>query len=354
MFSGFINTVDTHTAGQPTRVVLSGFPPIRADSMLQVKERLASEHDSLRKMLMHEPRGHRDMFGAVLFPPVDPAGDLGVVFMDTGGYLNMCGHGCMGVAAAAWRLGLAPGTGDDRLRLDTPAGLVETAAAGSDRDGSLAITVRNVPAFALPGEHRVPASALESGTAWAVGVGAGESIPLHIAFGGSFFAAVALESLPEGDRAATGDLISLALEIRRHLNESCPVEHPANPGIRGVDLVEFYGLKKGRQGLSSRNLVVFGDGQVDRSPCGTGTSAEMALLHERGLMGAGDRLTQVGPSGLPFTGRIAAITEVEGLPAVIPEITGQAFITGFGQMVADRYDPLAEGFLLDEMPHWEG
>ncbi len=343
-----INTVDTHTAGEPTRVVTSGFPMIRVQSMVEAKLRLQEDFDHLRTALLHEPRGHQDMFGAIVFPPTVPKADFGVVFMDGGGYLNMCGHGSMGVVRALAEIGMLNDTQDEVL-LDTPAGVIQ-ASINDDDEGAL-ISIRNIPSYVHGPSIPFPAERLAQ-----VGLETADGGPLtvDVSFGGNFFALVDSQQFDEDlQQPPLDDLVELALTLRDYINVEARPQHPESPDIGGVDLVEFYyktGVTRDNASnhriLTGRNLVVFGEGQIDRSPCGTGTSAEMALLLKKGLMSVDDDLVQSGVLDTKFRGRIIAETVVAGNPGIIPEISGRAYVTGFNQFVLDDRDPLSNGFSL--------
>ena len=325
-------TVDTHTMGEPTRIVVGGVPHVPGSTMAEKKAYLASTMDSLRLSLMREPRGHRDMFGAILTAPTTPGADLGIVFMDPSGYLNMCGHGIMGAVTAALEMGILPArAGANTVVLDTPAGPVRAVAqVGGDR--VTGVTVTNVPAFVYRSDVRLPLC------------GHGE-ISLDIAYGGNFFALVpvyqlGVEIIPEN----SGRLCSLGMQILRAVAERVAVVHPHFPHLRSVDLVEFSG--RPLAGGDARNAVVFGNSQLDRSPCGTGTCAKMASLHARGQLELGQAFVHESIIGTTFVGYLRQLTQVGAYPAVIPEITGRAFITGIHQFITDAEDPLRDGLVL--------
>ncbi len=331
MYERILTTVDTHTAGEPTRVLIAGVPFLRG-SMAEKRRQLEAEHDSIRTTLMHEPRGHADMFGAVLTAPAHPEADVGVVFMDTGGYLAMCGHGSIGAVAAALAIGLVPRQEpESNVLIDTPAGLVR--ARVEMRDGRLGqIAVENVPAFLyLSGvQVELPSGLLE----------------VDISFGGNFFALVPAHRLGlTVEPAQLADLVTRGMEIRAAIDQQLEVVHPTKPQIDTVDLVEIY-EDRPEKGIDCRNVVVFGDGQVDRSPCGTGTSAKMALLYAKGCLGLNEPYVNQGIIGTRFTGRLLREESVGDVTGVVPEIAGSAYVTGFHQFVVDSRDPLKSGFPL--------
>ncbi|HIQ00496.1 TPA: proline racemase [Candidatus Bipolaricaulota bacterium] len=324
-FHRFVQVVDTHTAGEPTRVVLSGIPPIPGRTMEERRRWLAENADDLRRFLLREPRGHTDMFGAIVTQPCSPDADSGVIFLDNGGYLGMCGHGTIGVATALASLGWIDG---ERVTLDTPSGPVR-CRIHRDANGVQAVTFRNVPSFYL------------TTVRW-------EGVPVHIAYGGNLFALVEAAAVGIGlVRESLPELMRLGMEIRRWANENHRFRHPATGGELVVELVEFY-----EEGTPPRNVVVFGEGQVDRSPCGTGTCAKMAYLHAEGRLGVGDEYRYRSILDTEFVGRIVAETELGGTKAIVPEITGSAYITGFGELVLVEGDPFPMGFQLFPSP-WE-
>jgi proline racemase len=328
-----IFAVDSHTMGEPTRVVVGGFPPVPGRSMEEKRTALASRFDHLRRALMHEPRGHRDMFGSVLLDAVHPEAHLGVVFMDGGGYLSMCGHGLIGAVTVALETGIVEASEPvSEVRLDTPAGLV-TARAQITGGKVGGVTVRNVPSFLYRRgiELEIP--------------GAGPTL-VDIAFGGNFFALLDAEEAglsisPENIAGIT----ETALLVRELLNRRVEVVHPLNRHIDSVQLVEFCGPPS-RPDAHARNVVVFGEGQVDRSPCGTGTCARMAAMWASGDLELNRDFVHESIMGTTFTGRLVDTARIGHLDGVVPEITGRAFITGFQQFVIDPEDPLAHGFLL--------
>ena len=333
-----LSTIETHTAGEPTRVVVGGMPEVHGPDMARKKEDMRERLDHLRCAVMHEPRGHADMFGSVVLPPADERADVGVVFMDGGGYLNMCGHGTIGTVTAALASGMVamrePMT---PVALDTPAGLVRTEALVED--GAVTqVSFVNVPAFAYRREVAIDLDG--------PGQGGGRRVVCDIAFGGSFFAIVRASQL--GVRVRTEDLPRLtraALLLRERINEQVAVQHPDLAHIASVDLVEVYEPST-TPGVDWRNVVVFSSGQVDRSPCGTGTCARIALLHAQGALEAGQGLVQESLIGTRLHGEIVGTTTVGGHPAIIPRITGSAYVTGYSRLVLDTRDPVRHGFVL--------
>ncbi|MCL2170258.1 MAG: proline racemase family protein [Defluviitaleaceae bacterium] len=331
-FSKMISTIDTHTMGEPTRIV-TGVPRLRGDTMVEKKQFLIEHMDYVRTMLMHEPRGHRDMFGAIIAQPTTLGADLGVIFMDGGGYLNMCGHGTIGTVTAAIETGMLEAIEPyTEVLMDTPAGPVKARAHVAEGQVER-VSFINVPSFS----HRIDAE---------VDVPKIGKIVVDIAFGGSFFALVrakdvGLKIIPENAR----EFSWRGLLIRKAVNEQISVEHPMMPRIKSVDLVKFYDEPESPE-ANARNVVVFGDGQVDRSPCGTGTCAKLATLYAKGMIKEGEEFVYESILGTHFTGKIVGKMKMEGIEAVIPEITGSAYITGFNKLVIDDRDPVKYGFTL--------
>jgi len=302
--------------------------------MAEKKRYLQENLDSVRIMLMHEPRGHQDMFGAVLLPPANPEADLGLVFMDSGSYLSMCGHGTMGAVTVAIENGMVP-VEEPRtdIILDTPAGLVKATA--EVRDGkAVSVTVRNVPSFVFREDVEIELPDIGR-------------VRLDIAFGGNFFALVNSKDLRiQLTSQYKQEICRVGLAIRARVEEEVKVSHPLLPSLDSVDLVEIYGPPADGSSSDARNVVVFGNGQIDRSPCGTGTSAKMAALYFKKKLALHQDFVYEGIAGSTFTGRLVGETKVGGLPAVIPEITGRAFITGYCHFVADPEDRYGSGFLI--------
>ncbi|WP_268873107.1 proline racemase family protein [Halalkalibacter krulwichiae] len=320
----FIETIDAHTMGEAARIVINGIPEIHGKTMMEKKLHMKSEMDSVRKLLMHEPRGHLNMFGAVLTEPCDSNCDLGVLFMDSGGYLNMCGHGTIAAVTVAINNGLLEKK--DKVFLDTPSGVVECQIA-YEQEKVKEVSFINVPAFLLQKNVNVLVRNV------------GEVI-MDIAFGGSFFAIVDARQFGLELKIAEQDTIEmLGLAIRKAANEKLRICHPEIPAINSIDLVEF-SLELGRNHY--KNTVVFGDGQIDRSPCGTGTCAKLATLN----LEIGDQIIQESIIGSTFKGTVVGKTNIQQFQAIIPKITGAAWITGIHKFSLDSTDPYTEGFLL--------
>jgi proline racemase len=323
----YFAAVDSHTEGMPTRVITGGIGPIPGSSMLERKLHFEAELDDLRLLLMREPRGHGAMSGAILQPPLREGADWGVLFIEVSGCLPMCGHGTIGVATVLVETGMVEVREPETVvRLDTPAGLVEARVA-VEGGRARAVTLRNVPSF------------LHTRDATVAG------IPYDMAFGGNFYALVrAADAGVEVDPAQSQRLIDRGAEIMAAINASDRPVHPEDERIAGCRHVIFHA--PGRDGADARAATSIHPGWLDRSPCGTGTSARLAQLHARGELAVGDSFVNESVIGTRFTGRVAAETTVAGRPAIVPEITGRAWITAMGQYLLDAEDPFPAGFSL--------
>ncbi len=324
--------VDTHTMGEPTRIILQGFPELQGESMMERKKFLEKNYDHYRTALMLEPRGHRGMFGALVTEPISKEADLGVIFMDSSGYLNMCGHGSIGTATVAIEAGLVevkePYT---YVVLEAPAGIIRTKIK-VENGRAVEVSILNVPAF-------VYMDGLE------VNVPGYGNISFDISFGGSFFALVDSEKLGVAiERGNLAVLTDLGMKILKSINKSFKVKHPYLD-ITSVDLVEFYG-KADNPDAHLKNVVVFGDAQADRSPCGTGTSAKLAYLYKNSKISLGEEFVYESITGSMFRGIVTKETEVDGRKAIIPQITGSAYVTGLNQLMLSSHDPQRYGFLI--------
>jgi proline racemase len=324
--------VDSHTEGMPTRVVTDGVEPIPGATMLERKLHFERHMDDLRLLLMREPRGHAAMSGAILQPPLHPDADWGVVFIEVSGCLPMCGHGTMGVATVLVETGMVEVSEPETVvRLDTPAGLVEArveVAGGRARS----VAIRNVPSFLLDRDRTIEVG--------------GRRLTYDMAFGGNFYAILpATDAGLEVEPARAGELIERGLELMQAINARERPVHPADERIAGCKHVIF--TAPGEDGpRSQRSATSIHPGWLDRSPCGTGTSAKLAALHARGDLGVGEEFVNRSVIGTRFTGRIVEETEVGDLPAIVPEIRGRAWITGRGEYVLDPEDPFPAGFSL--------
>ena len=328
----YFAAVDSHTEGMPTRVITGGLGPIPGASMQERRLYFEEHLDDLRLLLMREPRGHSAMSGAFLQPPTRPDADWGVLFVEVSGLLPMCGHGTIGVATVLVETGMvAVSEPETVIRLDTPAGLVEATVTVSEGRAER-VRLRNVPAFVSELDATVEVESLGA-------------LSYDMAFGGNFYAlmpaaSVGLEPVPENAQM----LIDRGLEIISAINAAARPVHPVDPAIGGCKHVVFYA--PGRDGADARNATSIHPGWLDRSPCGTGTSARMAALHARGDLAIGQEFVNESIIGSRFTGRLLEEVMLDSTPAVVPEVSGRAWITGMSQYLLDPTDPFPAGFSL--------
>lgn len=327
-----LHCVESHTEGMPTRVVVGGVGVLPGPTMEERRQRFMAEQDELRTFLMYEPRGHSAMSGAILQPPTRADCDWGVLYIEVAGCLPMCGHGTIGVATVLVETGMVTVTEPvTTIRLDTPAGLViaDVAVSGGRAER---VTIRNVASFVTELDSRVDVR----------GFG---SVRYDMAYGGNFYAIVELDEVgvPFGQDHA-GELMSFGMALMAAIDATAPPVHPAEPGIHGCHHAQL--VAPGSTASYSRHAMVIQPGYFDRSPCGTGTSARLAQLHRRGLIELGATLENESLLGRPFMGVAVEETSVAGLPAIIPTITGSAWVSGTSQYYLDATDPFPNGFLL--------
>jgi proline racemase/trans-L-3-hydroxyproline dehydratase len=332
-FAQMIVAVDTHTAGEPTRIVLSGLPPILGETMAAKKEYMRKHLDRFRTLLMREPRGHRDMFGAVLVPPLTDRSQYGVLFIDGGGYLDMCGHGIIGMTTALIEMGMVlPTKPETLIAFDTPAGLVE-AQARIEEGEVLEVAVANVPSFVYAQDVEISLPPVGQ-------------VTLDVSFGGNFFALVKAQDLGVALHPDNlPQLLELGMQVKEAVNEKLSVQHPTQPHITRVELTEIY--ERPDPSLPfTKSVVIFGQGQLDRCPCGTGISAAMATLYQRGELALGTELINESLIGTQLRGKLVGEVRVGSFAAVEPVLIGKAYLTGIHQFVVDPSDPLKYGFVV--------
>ena len=332
-----IVTLDLHAAGEPLRLIVGGLPSLPGRTMEEKRRYAMDRLDHVRLLLTREPRGHRDMFAAIATEPVTPDGSMGLLFMDARRYPYMCGHGVIASVTAFVEMGwLTPPEGGVVV-VDTPAGSVRTRPRvvlrqeGRPKVASVAVELE--PAFVYERDREV---VLEDG----------RRLRVDVCFAGGFFVMVSAEQtgIPLSPERAP-ELSRLGMALIEAANRQLRVQHPVRDYIRTVDVTAFYDPSEHDQ-FRGRGFVVLGEGHVDRSPCGTGTSAKLALLHRTGALCEGRVFENRGLTGTTFKGRIVRETEVGTLPAVVPEIEGPAWITGLHRFVVDPEDPFPEGFLI--------
>lgn len=336
--SKLFKTIDTHTGGNPTRTVVSGLPKLKGKSMSEKMLEMKNEHDWIRKFLMYEPRGHDVMSGALMVDPCHPDADIGVIYIETGGYLPMCGHDTIGFCTALVEAGLIPVNEPfTKINLDTPAGLVEVEIKVEDGKAK-EVSFCNIPAFLLKSE-----------SVEVEGIG---PISCDIAYGGNFYAiidasSVGLELMPSN----SAKIIEVAVKVRDEINRKTEVIHPEFPFINGLTHIEFF-TNPTHPEATVKNTVIVPPGGIDRSPCGTGTSAKLATLYAHNQININESFVHESIVGTLFRGKIVATTEVGNLPAVVTQIAGTAWVTGMHTFIYQPDDEVGSGFLL--IPEMEG
>jgi proline racemase len=333
-----LKTIDAHAAGEPLRLIVAGFPSPDGNTMLAKREWVRTHADHLRRAVMLEPRGHADMYGAILTEPVAPGSHAGVLFMHNEGYSTMCGHGVIAVTTMALERGLlVPGGDGTTIVYDSPAGTIRARATiragGAGEAGRVeSVSFLNVPSFVLHGGLIVKL--------------ASRTIRADVAFGGAFYAIVDSEAvgLPI-DVAHLPELRRVGMEIKHAIEAAHTIVHPLDAGLKGIYGTIFTGPPSD-EGADLRNVTIFADAEVDRSPCGTGTAAVMAVVDAMGLLGTDRPFVHESLIGTRFTGRIASREDVGELQAIVPEIAGSAWITGEHTFLVDDSDPLREGFRI--------
>ncbi len=324
-------TIDSHTAGEPTRLIVGGVPPLPGATVADKRLYLMRELDHIRLQLTSEPRGHRDMIAALVTEPTTEGADFGLIYMDARRYPYLCGHATIGAVTTLVEAGVVEAVEPETLvTIDTPSGPA-TAVAHVQGEKVESVTIRLSPSFVYGTDQPLDMPGLGR-------------IRVDTVCVGGFFAMVSAEQIglelkPEN----AGRLIELGMAIIDAANEQLTVRHPARSEVTTVDVTEFYAPIDQGRGLSA---VVYGASHIDRSPCGTGTSAKMALLHHRGKLALDRPYVNAGILGTTFEGRLVAETKVGDLPAVVPEVRGSAHVTGVHQFVLDPRDPFPKGFLL--------
>jgi proline racemase len=331
-FERIISTIDAHAAGEPLRIITAGLPPLPGATVLERRRYMAEHYDDVRRTLLFEPRGHADMYGAVLTPPVTTGANFGVLFLTNEGYSTMCGHGVIALTTALLETGMLPRR-EPRTEVvyDSPAGLIR-ASADVEGDRVVSVAFRNVPAFRYA-----------QGLDLATSVG---PVRADVSYGGAFYALVdatdlGVEVLPENATTLT----QLGMEIKRAVDRDIEVVHPEEPELRGIYGTIISEPPRTTDG-DGRNITIYAEGAVDRSPCGTGTSAKLACLFADARILCGQPYVHESVIGTTFTGRVLGETSVGPYPAVETEIAGRGFLTGFQQFVVDPEDATAGGFLV--------
>jgi 4-hydroxyproline epimerase len=322
--------IDAHTCGNPVRLIAGGAPLLIGNSMMEKRLHFLQEFDWIRKGLMFEPRGHDMMSGSILYPPHDPQNDIGILFIETSGCLPVCGHGTIGTVTIAIEEGLVQPKTPGYLRIETPAGIVLIDYIQEGKKVK-SVKLTNVKSYLAAENIIVNCPTL------------GE-ISVDVAYGGNFYAIVDPQPNFPGIEYFTADqLISWSRVCRNLINQSNDFVHPENSNIKGLSHLLWTG-KTIDADSTARNAVFYGDKAIDRSPCGTGTSARMAQWYAKGKLKKGDTFIHESIIGSKFTGRIEEETTLNGKPAIIPSIEGWAMITGYNTIIIDDEDPYAHGF----------
>jgi 4-hydroxyproline epimerase len=325
--------IDGHTAGNPVRLVAGGGPFLRSTTMADRRQEFLEHYDWIRTGLCFEPRGHAVMSGGFLFAPTSDDTDFGILFIETSGCLPMCGHGTIGIVTFALEHGLVHPRREGQLRIEVPAGVVDVEyKSRSNRVTS--VRIRNVPSYVV-----------EKGIVIEVpGFGI---LTVDVAFGGNFYAIIEPQGPYRGlDELGAGELIRLSRRVRELVRSKCQPVHPVHPSIKGVSHV-LWADKPVREGADARNAVFYGDAAIDRSPCGTGTSARMAHLASQGRLKVGQTFVHDSYIHSRFTGRVEDAVTIGDYDAIVPSIEGSAIATGHNTIWIDEEDEFAAGFLVE-------
>ena len=324
--------IDGHTAGNPVRLVAGGAPLLRGQSMIERREDFLARFDWIRTGLCFEPRGHDMMSGGFLYPPTRDDADCGILFIETSGCLPMCGHGTIGMVTFGLEHGLIQPREPGRLRIEVPAGVIDVEYQ-QDGDRVRSVRIRNVPAYV-------------AATDIAIDVPGFGPLTVDVSYGGNFYAVIEPQGTYHGlDDLGAARIVELSRQVRALMREAVEPVHPLDDRIRGVSHVLWADVPRGK-GADGRNAVFYGERAIDRSPCGTGTSARLAHLVSQGRLGVGDRFVHESYIGSRFTGRVEALADVGGRPGIVPSIEGSAIATGFNTIWIDRADPFWAGFTV--------
>ncbi len=333
-FPSRLATIDSHTAGEPTRLIISGVAPVPGQTMEEKRHYFMDNMDHIRLQLTREPRGHRDMMAALVTEPTTEGADFGLIYMDARRYPYLCGHATIGAVTTLMEAGMLPqpNAPETTVMVDTPSGPMEARAF--IEDGKVeSVAIRTVPSFVYR----------ENETMDMPGLG---RITVDTVCVGGFFVMVSADQIGLELTPANGHkLIELGMTIIEVANQQLEVRHPTRPEVTTIDVAEFYN-PAGHSHGHEKNVVVYGQAHMDRSPCGTGTAAKMTLLHHRGQLAINQPITNASPLGTTFEGRLVAETRVGDFKAVIAEIRGSAHITGIHEFVLDARDPFPKGFLI--------
>ena len=322
--------IDGHTAGNPVRLIAGGAPLLKGASMSERRQDFLARFDWIRTGLCFEPRGHDMMSGGFLYPPTQPGTDIGILFIETSGCLPMCGHGTIGMVTFGLEHGLIQPATPGKLRIEVPAGVIDIAYE-TQGDKVTAVRITNVPAYVAATGIQVDLEGLGP-------------LSVDVSYGGNYYAIVEPQGAYTGlDDLGASRLVELSARLREAIREKFEPVHPLDPTIRGVSHILWADKPRG-DGADGRNAVFYGDRAIDRSPCGTGTSARLAHLASKGQLKPGERFVHESYIGSRFIGRVEAETSIGEQPAIIPSIEGSAVATGFNTIWIDRIDPFWKGF----------
>ncbi|MFZ3484733.1 4-hydroxyproline epimerase [Sphingomonas sp. 3-13AW] len=322
--------IDGHTAGNPVRLVAGGAPLLKGASMSERRQDFLARFDWIRTGLCFEPRGHDMMSGGFLYPPTQADTDIGILFIETSGCLPMCGHGTIGMVTFGLEHGLIQPATPGKLRIEVPAGVIDIAYA-TEGDKVTSVRITNVPAYVAATGIQVELEGLGP-------------LSVDVSYGGNYYAIVEPQGAYTGlDDLGASRLVELSGRLREAIREKFEPVHPLDPTIRGVSHILWADKPRG-DGADGRNAVFYGDRAIDRSPCGTGTSARLAHLASQGRLQEGERFVHESYIGSRFIGRVEAATKIGDQPAIIPSIEGSAVATGFNTIWIDRTDPFWKGF----------
>ena len=333
MYPSRMVTIDSHTAGEPTRLIVGGIDPVPGKTMRDKRLYFMEHYDQIRLQLTQETRGHRGMFAAFLTDPVTAGAHFGLIYMDPRRYPYLCGHGTMGAVMTLIEAGVIPITSDELpVVVDTPSGPMETTAyIKNDRIESVAI--RMVPSFVYQDQAKLEFP----------GFGVIQVATVCV---GGFFIMVSSEQLGiDLNPSNSSRLIELGMDLIEAANQQLVVRHPTREEVNTVDVTEFYDPATDAQG-TGKSVVVYGERHMDRSPCGTGTAAKMTLLHHQGKISLNDTFSNTSPLGTAFQGRVVKELQLGDTPAIVGEIRGSAYITGVHEFIVDPRDPFQEGYLI--------
>ena len=328
-----IVSIDSHIAGEPARLIVGGIDPLPGETMQNKREYFMEHYDHIRLLLTREPRGHRDMFAACVTEPVTPGARFGLIYMDARRYPYLCGHATMGAVMTLIEVGAIDADGDtQQVMVDTPSGTMQTTAYL--QNGKVeSVAIQMVPSFVHSDDETLSIPELGQLTVATVCVG-------------GFFVMVSSDQIGLDFTPSNGRrFIELGMTLIQAANQQLTVRHPTRPEVNTVDVTEFYDPSSDARG-KGKSIVILGEEHMDRSPCGTGTTAKMTLLHHRGQLGLNETFINTSPLGTTFQGRLVAETELGDKKAVVAEVRGNAYITGRHEFIIDSRDPFQKGFLL--------